>query len=70
MKNLTTKTLLSVYEQMLLIRRFEENIEVGRYYHFAHNMHLYARDLNKNNPESLKLTPHEKLLMSKQKEYH
>ena len=46
------------------------NIEIGRYYHFAHNMHLYARDLNKNNPESLKLTPHEKLLMSKQKQYH
>jgi thymidylate synthase len=46
------------------------NIEIGRYYHFAHNMHLYVRDLNKNNPESLKLTSHEKLLMSKQKEYH
>ena len=46
------------------------NIEIGRYYHFAHNMHLYARDLNKNNPELLKLTPHEELLMSKQKQYH
>jgi thymidylate synthase len=46
------------------------NIEIGRYYHFAHNMHLYARDLNKNKTKLSRSTAHEKLLMSKQKQYH
>jgi thymidylate synthase len=42
------------------------NFEIGSYYHFAHNMHLYERDLNKNIKD---LNSHEKLLASKQKEY-
>jgi thymidylate synthase len=46
------------------------NIEIGRYYHFAHNMHLCARDLNKNKTKLSRSTAHEKLLMSKQKQYH
>ena len=52
------------FAQLQLLVAEETDYEIGTYYHFAHNLHLYEKDLGKFLPQRSS-----SLLQSKWEEY-